>query len=87
VVERLTVSKEKLKEYVRNLQRIIEELEKKIYDLGREDRILKGLVRDYQNQNRFLKDFVLMVFILGQLVIRLYFLDLFNNNDVCVIIF
>ncbi len=87
MVERLTVSKEKLKEYVRNLQRIIEELEKKIYDLGREDRILKGLVRDYQNQNRFLKDFVLMVFILGQLVIRLYFLDLFNNNDVCVIIF
>src|SRR6266498_4602915 len=66
--EKSTVSKEKLEEHARKLQGTVEELGRKNYYLGREDRILRGLVGDYQGQNRFLKDFVLIVFILGQLV-------------------
>src|SRR6266542_410330 len=79
-VEKLTVSKEKLEEYTRKLQETVE-------DLGREGRVLRGLVWDYEGQNRFLEGFVLMVFILGQLIVGLYLLGLFDGNNACVTIF
>ncbi len=81
------MSKEKLDEHARRLQGMVEKLGRKTYYLGRKGRVLKGLVGDYQGQNRFLKGFALMVFILGQLVIRLYLLGLFDGNNVCVTIF
>ncbi len=83
----LKISKEKLDEYARRLQRTVEELRRKNYYLEREGKILRGLVGDYQNQNRFLEGFILIVFILDQLVIRLYLLGLFDRNDVYVTIF
>src|SRR6266498_3637987 len=52
--EKLTVSKEKLEEYTRRLQETIKGLRRRNYNLGREDRVLKGLVEDYKSQNRFL---------------------------------
>src|SRR6266498_5230833 len=70
--EKLKVSKEKLEEYLRRLQRIITELGGKNYYLKREDRVLRRIIRDYQGQVRILKSFALMVFILGQLMVRLY---------------
>ncbi len=85
--EKSTVSKEKLEEHARKLQETVEELGKRNYDLGRESRVLRGLVGDYQGRNRFLEGFALMVFILGQLVIGLYLLGLFDGNNVCVTIF
>ncbi len=85
--EKLKVLKEKLEEYLRRLQRIITELGGKNYYLKREDRVLRRIIRDYQGQVRILKSFALMVFILGQLMVRLYLLDLFNNNNACVTIF
>src|SRR6266498_3591219 len=45
--EKLTVSKEKLEEHVRKLQGTVEDLGKRNYNLGREGRVLRGLVRDY----------------------------------------
>ena len=62
-------------------------MERKNYYLGRESRILRRLVGDYENQNRFLESFTLIVFILGQLVVGLYLLDLFDGTNVCVTIF
>src|SRR6266542_3390179 len=62
-IEKSTVSKEKLEEYTRRLQETIEELRRKNYNLGRENRVLKELVRDYESQNRFLEGFVLIMFI------------------------
>src|SRR6266498_256764 len=85
--EKLIVSKKKLEEYARKLQETVEELGRRNYDLGREGRILRGLVGDYQGQNIFLKDFALIVFILGQLIVGLYLLGLFDSNNVCVTIF
>src|SRR6266498_2792891 len=85
--EKSTVSKEKLEEHIRKLQGIVEELERRNYDLRREGRVLRGLVGDYQGRNRFLESFALMIFILGQLVVRLYLLGLFDDNNVCVTIF
>src|SRR6266498_4024151 len=85
--EKSTVSKEKLEEYTRKLQGTVEELGRRNYDLGREGRVLRGLVGDYESQNRFLEGFVLMVFILGQLVVGLYLLGLFDGNNVYVTIF
>src|SRR6266540_2529070 len=82
-----TVSKEKLEEHARKLQGMVEELGRKNYYLGREGRVLRGLVGDYEGRNRFLKGFALMVFILGQLVVGLYLLGLFDGNNACVIIF
>src|SRR6266540_6845035 len=82
--EKSIVLKEKLEEYVKKLQGTVEKLRRRNYDLGREGRVLRELVGDYQGQNRFLEGFVLMVFILGQLVIGLYLLDLFDDNNVCV---
>ncbi len=79
--------KEKLEEHVRKLQETVKELERRNYDLGREGRVLRRLVGDYQDQNRFLKGFALIVFILGQLIVGLYLLGLFDGNDVCVTIF
>ncbi len=76
-----------MKEHVRRLQETVKELGRRNYNLEREGRVLKGLVGDYQSQNKFLKGFALTVFILGQLVVRLYLLNLFDGNDVCVIIF
>ncbi len=85
--EKLTVLKEKLEEHVRRLQETVEELGRKNYDLRRGSRVLKELVENYKSQNRFLEGFILIVFILGQLVIRLYLLDLLDGNDICVTIF
>src|SRR6266498_1736596 len=85
--EKSTVSKEKLEKHIRKLQGTVEELGRRNYDLGREGRILRGLVGDYAGRNRFLEGFILMVFILGQLVIGLYLLGLFDGNNVCVTIF
>ena len=79
--------KEKLEEHVRKLQEIVKELERRNYDLGREGRVLRELVGNYEGQNRFLEGFTLIVFILGQLVVELYLLDLFDDNNVCVTIF
>jgi len=76
-----------LKKYVEKLQETVEELERKNYYLGRKDRVLRGLVGDYQGQVRILKGFTLMVFILRQLVVGLYLLDLFNGNNTYVTIF
>src|SRR6266540_894922 len=73
--------KEKLKEYARRLQGTVEELGRRNYNLGREGRILKVFVRNYQDQNRFLEGFALMVFILGQLVVGLYLLGFFDKVE------
>ena len=42
--EKSTVSKEKLEEHARKLQGTVEELGRKNYYLGREGRVLRGLV-------------------------------------------
>ena len=85
--EELKVSKEKLDEHARRLQGTVEELGRKNYYLGREDKVLRELVGEYEGRNRFLEGFTLMVFILGQLVVVLYLLGLFDDNNACVIIF
>ncbi len=85
--EKSTVSKEKLEEHTRKLQGTVEELGRRNYDLGREGRVLRRLVGDYEGRNRFLEGFILMVFILGQLIVGLYLLGLFDGNNVCVTIF
>ena len=79
--------KEKLEEHARRLQRTVEELGRRNYNLEKEGRILRGLVRNYEGQNRFLEGFVLIVFILGQLVVGLYLLGFFDGNNACVTIF
>ncbi len=43
----LKVLKEKLEKYMKKLQETVEELERMNYYLGREGRILKGLVENY----------------------------------------
>src|SRR6266540_3514177 len=63
--EELKISKEKLKEHTGRLQVIVEEMERKNYYLGQENRILRGLVENYQARYRVLKGFALMVFMLG----------------------
>src|SRR6266540_2796849 len=97
--QKLSAQNDELRAYLRNeenlrflinerrLQGTVEELGRKNYYLGREGRILRGLVGDYQYRNRFLKGFALMVFILGQLVVGLYLLGLFDGNNACVTIF
>src|SRR6266540_2573464 len=55
--EELKVSKEKLEEHTGRLQRTVEELGRRNYYLGQEGRVLRGLVKDYQSQNRVLKGF------------------------------
>src|SRR6266540_3303119 len=85
--EKSIVSKEKLEEHVRKLQETIEELGRRNYDLGREGRVLRRLIGNYQGRNKFLEGFALIVFILGQLVVGLYLLGLFNGDNVCVTIF
>ena len=68
-----------MEEYIRKLQEIVEELGRRNYNLGRKNRVLRGLVGDYEDQNRILKGFALMVFIFGQLVVELYLLGLFDS--------
>src|SRR6266508_1269589 len=85
--EKSTVSKEKLEEHIRKLQGTVEELGRRNYDLEREGRVLRRLVGNYESRNKFLKGFALMVFLLGQLVVGLYLLGLFDGNNVCVTIF
>ncbi|SRR6266498_2509466 len=85
--EELKVSKEKLEEHTGRLQRTVEELGRRNYYLGQEGRVLRGLVKDYQGQNRVLEGFALMVFILRQLIIGLYLLGFFDSNNACVTIF
>ena len=65
----------------------MKELGRRNYYLGQEGRVLKELVEDYQDQNRVLEGFALMVFMLGQLIVELYLLDLFDGNNACVTIF
>ena len=65
----------------------MEELGRRNYYLGQEGRVLRGRIRDYQGQNRVLEGFALMVFMLGQLIVGLYLLGLFDGNNACVIIF
>ena len=74
-------------EHARRLQGIVEELGRKNYYLRRKGRILRKLVGDYEGRNRFLEGFALMVFILDQLVVGLYLLGLFDENNVYVTIF
>ncbi len=85
--EELKISKEKLKEHTGRLQGTVEELGRRNYYLGQEGRVLRGLVGDYQDKNRVLKGFALMVFMLGQLIVELYLLGLFDGNNACVTIF
>ncbi len=85
--EELKVSKEKLEEHTGRLQRTVEELGRRNYYLGQEGIVLRKLVGDYQDQNRVLEGFALMVFMLGQLIVELYLLDLFDGNNACVTIF
>ncbi len=85
--EELKVSKEKLKEYLKRLQGTVEELEGKNYYLKRKGRVLRGFVRNYQGQIRVLKGFILIVFILRQLMVGLYLLDLFDDNNTYITIF
>src|SRR6266511_4253555 len=85
--EELKVSKEKLEEHIGRLQGTVEELGRRNYYLGQEGRVLRGLVEDYQGQNRVLEGFALMVFMLGQLIVGLYLLGLFDSNNACVTIF
>ena len=63
--EELKISKEKLEEHTGRLQGTVKELGRRNYYLGQEGRVLKGLVKDYQDQNKVLESFILMVFILG----------------------
>ena len=76
-----------MEEYTGRLQGTVEELGRRNYYLGQEGLVLRGYVRDYQDQNRVLEGFALMVFILGQLIVGLYLLGLFNGNNACVTIF
>ncbi len=85
--EKLKVLKEKLEEHLRRLQGTIEELEGKNYYLERKGRVLRRIIEDYQGQVRILEGFTLMVFILKQLMVGLYFLGLFDGNNACVTIF
>ncbi len=85
--EELKISKEKLEEHTRRLQGTVEELGRRNYYLGQEGLVLRERVRDYQSQNRVLEGFALMVFILGQLIVGLYLLGLFDGNNACVTIF
>jgi len=62
-------------------------LERENYYLEREGRVLRGFIGNYQDQVRVLEGFALIVFILGQLVVGLYLLGLFNDNNTCVTIF
>ncbi len=65
----------------------MKELEEENYYLKKKGQILKELVRNYQSQFRILKDFILIVFILEQVVVGLYLLELFDNSNICIIIF
>ena len=81
------ISKEKLKEHTRRLQGIVKKLERRNYYLEQESRVLRGFVEDYQDRNRVLEGFTLMVFMLKQLIVELYLLDLFDGNNACITIF
>jgi len=85
--EELKISKEKLEEYIRRLQEIVKELGRRNYYIGQEGKILRRFIGDYQARNRVLEGFVLMVFMLRQLIVRLYLLGLFDDNNACVTIF
>src|SRR6266498_707932 len=85
--EELKISKEKLEEHTGRLQGTVKELRRRNYYLGQEGLVLRGRVRDYQGQNRVLEGFALIVFILGQLIVGLYLLGLFDDNNACVTIF
>ena len=76
-----------MEEYSKRLQGTIEELGGKNYYLEREGRVLRRIIEDYQGQVRILEDFTLMMFILGQLMVGLYLLGLFDGNNACVTIF
>src|SRR6266508_2977760 len=47
--EELKISKEKLEKHTRRLQGTVEKLRRKNYYLEQKDRVLRGLVRDYQD--------------------------------------
>ncbi len=79
--------KEKLKEHSKKLQETVKELEGKNYYLKRKGRVLRKIIEDYQDQVKILENFTLMVFILGQLMIGLYLLGFFDDNNACITIF
>ncbi len=85
--EELKISKEKLEEHIERLQETVKELKRRNYYLGQEGRVLRGLVGDYQARHRVLEGFALMVFMLGQLIVELYFLGLFNGNNTYITIY
>ncbi len=85
--EKSIVLKERLEKHIKKLQKTVKKLERRDYNLEREDRVLRELVGDYKGQNKFLKGFILIMFILGQLVVGLYLLGFFDGNNVCVTIF
>src|SRR6266540_4877541 len=85
--EELKVSKEKLEEHTGRLQETVEKLGRRNYYLGQEGRVLRGLVEDYQSRNRVLEGFALMVFMLGQLIVGLYLLGFFDDNNAYITIF
>ncbi len=43
------MSKEKLEKYIRRLQGIVKKLRRKNYYLKQEDRVLRGLIRNYKD--------------------------------------
>ena len=55
--------------------------------MEREGRVLRKIIGNYQGQVRILEGFTLMIFILGQLMVGLYLLGLFDGNNACVTIF
>ncbi len=79
--------KEKLEEHTIKLQGTVEELGRKNYYLEQEDRVLKELVRNYEGWYRILKNFALIIFILGKLIVKLYLLVFLMAFDVYVTFF
>ncbi len=66
-----------MKEHIRRLQGTVEELEKKNYYLEQEGRVLRGIVRNYEDRYRILEGFALMIFIFRKLIVGLHLLGLF----------
>ncbi len=69
------------------MQKNYKKLSRRNYYLERENRILRRFVENYQNQSRTLESFILIIFILRQLVIGLYLLNFFNSNNAYITIF
>ena|SRR6266542_1681711 len=86
-IEKLETFKKKLEEHAEKLQETVEDLGRENYYLRKKGKVLRRFVGDYQNRSKVLKSFILIVFILEQLVVGLYLLGFFDNNNSCVIVF